>query len=221
MDTGNSQQPSKNRSDRINILTLLPSWPPVYSRCSYYQTYQETEGKRTTDAINRWRVDREANGKCQGHKVTFVHIFRKKLAWIPRWLSGKEPACQCRRHGYDPWVRKIPWRREWPPTQYSCWESPMDRGDWQATVCGVTMSWTQLSMHTLLLIPGTPLFSPSVKLGVEEAKSKFKPVPNSAFSQMSTCNYKIAPTFHSQVRHVHHRFPYNFFYFFNWSIIAL
>ena len=30
-----------------------------------------------------------------------------------RWLSGKESACQCRRHGFDSWVRKIPWRREW------------------------------------------------------------------------------------------------------------
>ena len=34
---------------------------------------------------------------------------------LPRWLSGKEFTCQCRRHrklGFDPWVRKIPWRRE-------------------------------------------------------------------------------------------------------------
>ena len=31
-------------------------------------------------------------------------------------LSGKEPACQRRRCGFDPWVRKIPWRREWQPT---------------------------------------------------------------------------------------------------------
>ena len=33
--------------------------------------------------------------------------------------SGKEPACQCRRHkkcGFDPWVRKIPRRRKWQPT---------------------------------------------------------------------------------------------------------
>ena len=22
----------------------------------------------------------------------------------------------CRRPGFDPWVRKIPWRREWQPT---------------------------------------------------------------------------------------------------------
>ena len=30
--------------------------------------------------------------------------------------SGKESACQCRRHGFDPWVGKIPWRRKWQPT---------------------------------------------------------------------------------------------------------
>jgi len=35
---------------------------------------------------------------------------------IPRWRSGKESACQCRRCGFDPWVGKIPWRRKWQPT---------------------------------------------------------------------------------------------------------
>ena len=36
------------------------------------------------------------------------------------------------------------------PLQYSCLENPMDRGDWRATVHGVTKSWTrpkQLSMQ--------------------------------------------------------------------------
>ena len=35
---------------------------------------------------------------------------------LPRWLSRKESTCQCRRrrkHGFDPWVRKIHWRRKW------------------------------------------------------------------------------------------------------------
>ena len=31
---------------------------------------------------------------------------------LPRWLRGKEPACQCRRRGLDPWVREIPWRKK-------------------------------------------------------------------------------------------------------------
>ena len=35
---------------------------------------------------------------------------------VSRRLSGKEPACQCRRCEFDPWVGKIPWRRKWQPT---------------------------------------------------------------------------------------------------------
>jgi len=38
---------------------------------------------------------------------------------FPGGTSGKETACQCRRHrrhGFDPWVEKIPWRRAWQPT---------------------------------------------------------------------------------------------------------
>ena len=27
---------------------------------------------------------------------------------IPWWLSGKESTCQCKRHGFDPWSKKIP-----------------------------------------------------------------------------------------------------------------
>ena len=35
--------------------------------------------------------------------------------------------------------------RAWQPTPYSCLENSMDRGAWQATVLGVTKSWTQLN----------------------------------------------------------------------------
>ena len=72
----------------------------------------------------------------------------------PYWLSGKEPACQCRRHKrdrFDPWIGKIPWRRAWQPLQYSCLENPMDRGAWQTMVHGVSKSWIQLkplSIHS-------------------------------------------------------------------------
>ena len=38
---------------------------------------------------------------------------------FPGGASGKEPACQsrrCKRHGFDPWVKKIPWKRAEQPT---------------------------------------------------------------------------------------------------------
>ena len=53
----------------------------------------------------------------------------------------KELACKCRRHkrcGFQPWVRKIPWRRAWHPLQYSCLENPMDRGAGRAAAHGST-----------------------------------------------------------------------------------
>ena len=42
---------------------------------------------------------------------------------FPGGTSGKEPACQCRRHKrcrLDPWVCKISWRRAWKPTLVFC-----------------------------------------------------------------------------------------------------
>ena len=35
---------------------------------------------------------------------------------LPWRLSGKECACQCRRHRFNPWIQKIPWRGKWQPT---------------------------------------------------------------------------------------------------------
>ena len=47
---------------------------------------------------------------------------------LPRWLNGKLSVCQCRRHRkyrFDSWVRKIPWRRKWPPSHLIlAWEIP-------------------------------------------------------------------------------------------------
>ena len=41
-----------------------------------------------------------------------------KLEGFLDGASNKEPTCQCRscrRHGFDPWVRNIPWSRKWQP----------------------------------------------------------------------------------------------------------
>ena len=35
---------------------------------------------------------------------------------LPAKKKKKESACQCRRPRFNPWVRKIPWRRKWLPT---------------------------------------------------------------------------------------------------------
>ena len=50
-----------------------------------------------------------------------VNVYREHMckAGLPRWLSSKESACQCRRckrRRFDLWVGKIPWRRKWQAT---------------------------------------------------------------------------------------------------------
>ena len=38
---------------------------------------------------------------------------------LPGGASGNQSACECkrcRRHGFHPWVGKVPWRRAWQPT---------------------------------------------------------------------------------------------------------
>ena len=44
---------------------------------------------------------------------------------LPRWLSDKESACQCRRHRFDCWVRKIPLEKGMATyTSILAWEIP-------------------------------------------------------------------------------------------------
>ena len=53
------------------------------------------------------------------NKIMYMYVCVCVCVCFPSGSSGKEPTCQCRRHkrlGFDPWVRKIPWRREWQPT---------------------------------------------------------------------------------------------------------
>ena len=43
-------------------------------------------------------------------------------------------ACQYRGREFNPWVRKIPWRRDGNPFQHCCLENSTDRGAQGATV---------------------------------------------------------------------------------------
>ena len=64
-----------------------------------------------------WRVN--------GTLVT--HLYMPSTSWMVKNL-------QCGRPEFNPWVRKIPWKRKCQPTRYFCLENSMDRGAWQTTV---------------------------------------------------------------------------------------
>ena len=55
-------------------------------------------------------------------------------AGFPGVADGKESDCQCRRQKecrFNPWVRRISWRRIGNPLQYSYLKNPTDRRAWR------------------------------------------------------------------------------------------
>ena len=82
----------------------------------------------------RWQVTYPAKGPHLGHSsLTCLPTYKylthtdhmcnyRVLSYSKGFIggsSGKESTCQCRRHkrhGFDPWIEKIPWRRVWQPT---------------------------------------------------------------------------------------------------------
>ena len=72
----------------------------------------------------------------------YMHMY--VYTGFPGGASGKEPACQCRRCKFNPWLGSIPWRRARQPITVFLPKNPVNRGTWQATVHGVTKGWTRM-----------------------------------------------------------------------------
>ena len=85
-------------------------------------------------------------------------MFTQHTDGLPRWLSGKESACQCRTRGFKPWVRKILWRRKWQPTPVFFPGKSHGQKSLVAIIYGVAKSQAWLSgymtTHTQGLNPG-------------------------------------------------------------------
>ena len=61
---------------------------------------------------------------------------------FPGGSDGKEASCNAGDLGVVPGLGRSPGEGNSYPVQYSGPENSMDRGAWQATVHGVTKSWT-------------------------------------------------------------------------------
>ena len=82
----------------VCLLTLL---------FSSFPTTPERSGKAENYPSN-------SSQSFAAYQVLQLHIYFTE--GIPHGSHGKASACQCGRPGFDPWVGKIPWRREWQPT---------------------------------------------------------------------------------------------------------
>ena len=76
--------------------------------------------------LRNWKVYSFLQSKewNRGKKERKKNVITVLISWaaitkgFPGGTSGKEPACQCRRHKwpwFNPWVGKMSWRRAWQP----------------------------------------------------------------------------------------------------------
>ena len=102
----------------------------------------ETFSVKRMTAIGNLRLDYES-----------IYIWLP-LSWLPRWQSDKEFSCQYRRyrkHGFNPWVRKMPWSGKWQPIPVLL-PGKFHGQSLSYYIHGIMKSWTQLSMHASIHI---------------------------------------------------------------------
>ena len=92
---------------------------------------------------NFWRTKKQDPRIIHAKKDSPISVVQQTFTddlVHPWWLSWQRIRLQCGRPGFDPWVGKIPSRREQLPLQYSGLENSMD-----CTGHGVAKSQTWLS----------------------------------------------------------------------------
>ena len=82
-------------------------WHHQLTGHEFEQTLGDGEGQGSLMCCSPW--------SCKELDTT-EQLNKTQSEWLPMWLRGKESICQCRIHGFDSWVRKIPCRRAWQPT---------------------------------------------------------------------------------------------------------
>ena len=90
--------------------------------------------------LNRWATcNAEDTGDAGWISGLGRSPLEEEMATHSTILARKIPWTMVQRlTEVDPWIGKIPCRREWLPTPIELPENPTDRGAWQATVHGAT-----------------------------------------------------------------------------------
>ena len=100
---------------------VAKSWTRLRDFTFIFHFHALEKEMTTHSSVLAWRIPGtgEPGGLLSVGSRRVGHDWSDLAAAAPGRLSGKEPACQCRRHRrlkFDPQVGKIPWRRAWQPT---------------------------------------------------------------------------------------------------------
>ena len=122
-----------------SLSVVLWGWACGWRHPFFTVTYLWWTRSKASAQEERWGACLQEFCKLGDHSSDSGH-----LMGFPGSVCGKEPSCQCRRHGDV--VQSL--GQEEPLEEgmaCPCLENPMDRGAWWATVHGVSKSQTWLS----------------------------------------------------------------------------
>ena len=104
-----------------SVVKNLPAHEGDRRNMVWEDPLEEQMTTATHSSILAWKILRteKPGGQRVGHDLTTEYAAGQIVLHLPRWSSGKEATCQCRRHNrckFYPWVRKIPWSTKWQTT---------------------------------------------------------------------------------------------------------
>ena len=133
-------------------MTIVDTWrrkrqpPPVFLP-------GKSHGQRSLAGYSPWHhKDQDTTEQ--------LHFTLQQIQGLLCSSEGKESACNTRHLSSVPGLgRSSGEGNEWPLTTVFLTGESMDRGAWQATVCGGAKSWTQLTNTTTMVDIGDPSYT--------------------------------------------------------------
>ena len=99
----------QKNTEQSNSLCMYNHQELTWGGCVYQTTDRYCLGRK--EGLEEW---------CFGvlfsifnAKDLLQHVFWVHLCFFPGGPLVAESTCQCRRCGFNPWVRKMPWKRKW------------------------------------------------------------------------------------------------------------
>ena len=90
-----------------NLLTTFTHSPPTPSNCHFILFL-------LFGFLCRLHISVKSCSICLSLSDLLQVLF--SLSGLLWWLGWQRICLQCRKRGFDSWVRKIPWSRKWQPT---------------------------------------------------------------------------------------------------------
>ena len=173
------------------LLFPFPAWfvPPSYWVFPTMLGFPGSSGGKESACNVGHPSSIPGSGRCPGEGK----VYPLQYSWASLESQPERIRLQCGRPEFDPWVGKIPWRRE-RLLQYSGLENPMD-----CVAHGITESWTWLSDF-----PSTPCPARLPSQGREALLAPLSTplLPSPLTLQLQCC--LLALIMREQTRTLHH-----------------